>query len=255
MAINPMEQFEVKPVSWAQAPLFHIGHNAIYFTNQAFWMVIVVVSISLFLTLSVSKGRVVPTRAQSMAEMSYEFVAGMVDMTAGSAGFRFFPLIFTIFMFILFSNAFGLLPIAFTVTSQIVITFLLTAVVILTAIVTGFVRHGLGFLKLFVIKAPVVIMIPMVLLEFISFCARPISLSMRLFANMLAGHTMLKVMAGFVIALGTAGGVYTVLAAAPEILIVALTALEFLVAFLQAYVFAILSCIYLSEALHLHDNH
>jgi len=255
VALNPMEQFEVKPVSWAPHPLFHIGHSPIYFTNQAFWMLIVVASLSLFLTLSVKKGRVVPTRTQSLAELSYDFVAGMIDMTSGPEGFRFFPLIFTIFMFILFCNGFGLLPIAFTVTSQIVITFLLTAVVILTAIITGFVRHGLGFLKLFVIKAPVIIMVPMVLLEFISFCARPLSLSMRLFANMLAGHTMLKVMAGFVIALGTAGGVYTALAAAPEVLIVALTALEFLVAFLQAYVFAILSCIYLSEALHLHDNH
>jgi F-type H+-transporting ATPase subunit a len=198
---------------------------------------------------------VVPTRMQSLAELSYEFVGGMIDMTSGPAGFRFFPLIFTIFMFILFCNGFGLLPIAFTVTSQIAITFFLTAVVILTAIITGFVRHGFRFLKLFVIKAPIVIMVPMVLLEFISFSARPLSLSMRLFANMLAGHTMLKVMAGFVISLGTAGGVYAFMAAAPEALIVALTALEFLVAFLQAYVFAILSCIYLSEALHLHDNH
>jgi F-type H+-transporting ATPase subunit a len=255
MALNPMEQFEVKPVSWAQHPLFHIGHSPIYFTNQALWMIVVFVSLSLFLTLAVSKGRVVPTRMQSLAELSYEFVGGMIDMTSGPAGFRFFPLIFTIFMFILFCNGFGLLPIAFTVTSQIAITFFLTAVVILTAIVTGFVKHGLGFLKLFVIKAPIVIMVPMVVLEFISFCARPISLSMRLFANMLAGHTMLKVMAGFVISLGTAGGLYTLLAAAPEALIVGLTALEFLVAFLQAYVFAILSCIYLSEALHLHDNH
>jgi len=255
MALNPMEQFEVRPVSWAQHPLFHIGHYPIYFTNQALWMLVVVISLSLFLILSVNKGRVVPTRAQSLAELSYEFVGGMIGMTAGPAGFRFFPLIFTIFMFILFCNGFGLLPIAFTVTSQIAITFFLTAVVILTAIVTGFVRHGFGFLKLFVIKAPVIIMVPMVLLEFISFCARPLSLSMRLFANMLAGHTMLKVMAGFVISLGAAGGAYTILAAAPEALIVALTALEFLVAFLQAYVFAILSCIYLSEALHLHDNH
>ncbi len=250
MAINPMEQFTVKPL----IPI-HIGHYDISFTNQSLWMVIVVVSLSLFLTLAVSKGRIVPTRAQSLAELSYEFIGGMIDMTAGPAGLKYFPLIFTIFMFILFCNGFGLLPIAFTVTSQIAITFALTALVIITAIVTGFARHGLGFFRLFVIKAPLIIVIPMALLEFISFCARPLSLSMRLFANMLAGHTMLKVMAGFVIALGTAGGAYTLLAAAPEALIVGLTALEFLVAFLQAYVFAILSCIYLSEALHLHDNH
>ena len=250
MAINPMEQFEVKPL----IPI-HVGGYDISFTNQSLWMVIVVVSLSLFLTLAVSKGRVIPTRAQSLAELSYEFVAGMLDMTAGPKGLVFFPLIFTIFMFILFCNGFGLLPIAFTVTSQIAITLALTVLVILTALITGFVRHGLGFFKLFVVKAPVVIMVPMILLEFISYCARPLSLSMRLFANMLAGHTMLKVLAGFVIALGTAGGVYTALAAAPEALIIGLTALEFLVAFLQAYVFAILSCIYLAEALHLHDNH
>ena len=250
MAINPMEQFEVKPL----IPI-HLGGYDISFTNQSLWMVIVVVSLSLFLTLAVSKGRIVPTRTQSLAELSYEFVAGMIDMTAGPKGLVFFPLIFTIFMFILFCNGFGLLPIAFTVTSQIAITLALTVLVILTALITGFVRHGLGFFKLFVVKAPVVIMVPMILLEFISYCARPLSLSMRLFANMLAGHTMLKVLAGFVIALGTAGGVYTALAAAPEALIIGLTALEFLVAFLQAYVFAILSCIYLAEALHLHDNH
>jgi F-type H+-transporting ATPase subunit a len=250
MAINPMEQFEVKPL----IPI-HLGGYDISFTNQSLWMVVVVISLSLFLILSVAKGRIVPTRAQSLAELSYEFVGGMIDMTAGPAGFRFFPLIFTIFMFILFCNGFGLLPVAFTVTSQIAITLALTMLVILTAIVTGFARHGLGFFKLFVVKAPLIIMLPMVLLELISFCARPLSLSMRLFANMLAGHTMLKVMAGFVIALGSAGGAYTILAAAPELMIVGLTALEFLVAFLQAYVFAILSCIYLSEALHLHDNH
>jgi F-type H+-transporting ATPase subunit a len=250
MAITPMEQFEVKPL----IPI-HVGGYDISFTNQALWMVIAVASITLFLTFAVSQRRLVPTRMQSLAEMSYEFVAGMINMTAGPEGMRYFPLIFSIFMFVLFCNGFGLIPVAFTVTSQIAITFALTALVILTVIVTGFWRHGFGFFKLFVPKAPLAIKIFLVPLEIISFAARPMSLSMRLFANMLAGHTMLKVMAGFVIALGSAGGIYTALAAAPEALIVGLTALEFLVAFLQAYVFAILSCIYLSEALHLHDNH
>lgn len=250
MAINPMEQFEVKPL----IPI-HIGGYDISFTNQALWMVIVVVSLSLFLILTVKKGRIVPTRMQSLAELSYEFVGGMVDMTTGPAGMKYFPLIFTIFMFVLFCNGFGLLPVAFTVTSQIAITFTLTALVIVTVIITGFFRHGLRFFKLFVPNAPLAIKIFLVPLEVISFAARPMSLSMRLFANMLAGHTMLKVMAGFVVALGSAGGAYIALAAAPQVLIIGLTALEFLVAFLQAYVFAILSCIYLSEALHLHDNH
>jgi F-type H+-transporting ATPase subunit a len=141
------------------------------------------------------------------------------------------------------------------VTSQIAVTFALTALVILTVIVTGFIKHGIGFLMLFVPKAPAVMLVLLVPLEVISFCTRPMSLSVRLFANMLAGHTMLKVMAGFVIALGGAGGIFAFLSVAPMALIVAVYLLEFLVAFLQAYVFAILSCIYLSEALHLHDNH
>ena len=253
MAASPMEQFQVKPM-FSSAPLFHVGHYAVYFTNQAFWMIIVVLALTAFLTLAVSERRLVPSRMQSLAELSYEFVADMINMAAGPAGLKFFPLIFSIFMFILFSNAFGLLPIAFTATSQIAVTFALTMVVIITVIVTGFVKHGIGFFKLFAPNAPIAILLFLVPLEVISFCARPMSLSMRLFANMLAGHTMLKVMAGFVVALGSAGGVYVALAAAPELLIVALTALEFLVAFLQAYVFAILSCIYLNEALHLHEH-
>jgi F-type H+-transporting ATPase subunit a len=187
--------------------------------------------------------------------MSYEFVANTVNLASGEDGLKYFPLIFTLFMFILTANFLGLLPGSFTVTSQIAVTFYLTMVVILTVIITGFMRHGLGFFRLFTPDAPLGILFFLAPLEFISFCARPMSLSMRLFANMLAGHTMLKVMAGFVVALIGAGGAYGLLAAAPMSLIVGLGALEFLVAFLQAYVFAILSCIYLNEALHLHDNH
>jgi F-type H+-transporting ATPase subunit a len=250
MAASPMEQFEVKPL----IPI-HVGGYDISFTNQALWMCVVVGAVSLFMAVALSKRSVVPTRMQSMAEMSYEFVANMINMAAGEEGLKFFPLIFSIFLFIAASNFFGLIPGSFTVTSQIAVTFMLTALVIITVIITGFIRHGIGFFRLFAPDAPIYILLFLVPLEVISFCARPMSLSMRLFANMLAGHTMLKVMAGFVIALGGAGGVYTILAAAPEVLIVGLTALEFLVAFLQAYVFAILSCIYLSEALHLHDHH
>jgi F-type H+-transporting ATPase subunit a len=245
-----MEQFEIVPL----IPI-HVGGYDISFTNQALWMCLVVTTVSLFLTLPVSRGRLVPTRMQSMAELSYQFVADMLDMTSGKEGMVFFPLIFTIFMFILTANFFGLIPGSFTVTSQIAVTLALTAIVILTVIVTGFARHGLGFLRLFVPKAPPLILIFLVPLEIISFCARPMSLSMRLFANMLAGHTMLKVMAGFVVALGGAGGILSLFSVAPMLLIVALMALEILVAFLQAYVFAILACIYLGEALHLHDQH
>ncbi|HEY4125395.1 MAG TPA: F0F1 ATP synthase subunit A, partial [Rhizomicrobium sp.] len=165
------------------------------------------------------------------------------------------PLVFTLFFFVLFSNFFGLIPGVFTVTSQIAVTFALAALVILTVILVGFARHGIGFLKLFVPKAPFALLLLLVPIELISFLTRPISLSVRLFANMLAGHTMLKVFAGFVIALGGAGGILSVLSIAPMLLIIAITLLELLVAFLQAYVFAILTCIYLSEALHLHDHH
>jgi F-type H+-transporting ATPase subunit a len=158
-------------------------------------------------------------------------------------------------MFVLFSNFFGLVPWSFTVTSQIAVTFALAAVVIGTVLVTGFAKHGIGFLKLFVPEAPLLLLFLLVPIEIISFLTRPISLSVRLFANMLAGHTMLQVFAGFVVALGGAGGILSVLSIAPMFLIVAIMALELLVAFLQAYVFAILTCIYLNEALHLHDHH
>jgi len=250
MHLNPMEQFEIKPI----VPLHLFGYD-VSFTNQSLLMVIVVLGASLFLTLAMSKRALVPSRAQSMAEISYEFVANMINTAAGEDGLAFFPFVFTIFMFVLFSNVFGLVPWSFTVTSQIAVTFALAAVVILTVIVTGFVKHGIGFLMLFVPKAPIYILPLLIPIEFISFLTRPISLSVRLFANMLAGHTMLQVFAGFVVLLGGAGGVLSVLSIAPMLLIVAIFLLELLVAFLQAYVFAILTCIYLNEALHLHDHH
>jgi F-type H+-transporting ATPase subunit a len=250
LAINPMEQFAVKPL----IPL-HLGGYDVSFTNQSLWMCIVVGAVTLFMTLAVARRSLVPSRMQSMAEISYEFVANMIGGAAGEDGLRFFPFIFTIFMFVLFSNFLGLLPGSFTVTSQIVVTFAMAAFVIAMVVVTGFLRHGIGFLKLFVPHAPIYLLLLLVPIEIISFLTRPISLSVRLFANMLAGHTLLKVFASFVIALGGAGGLLSLLSAAPMFLIVAITALELLVAFLQAYVFAILTCIYLNEALHLHDHH
>jgi F-type H+-transporting ATPase subunit a len=250
-----MEQFAVKPILGLDKPLFEIAGHPIFFTNQALLMVIVVIASSLFLILAVKPNRLVPTRGQSMAEMSYEFVADMIHSATGEDGLKFFPFIFTLFIFVLCCNVFGMVPWSFTVTSQIAITFALAAFVILMVIVTGFLRHGIGFLKLFVPHAPWYLLILLIPIEVISFFTRPISLSVRLFANMLAGHTMLAVFGGFVVALGTAGGVLSVLSIAPLLLIVAIMLLELLVAFLQAYVFAILTCIYLNEALHLHDNH
>jgi F-type H+-transporting ATPase subunit a len=248
-----MEQFAVKPL--IAEPLFALGGHPIYFTNQALLMIIVVIASSLFLTLAVKPGALVPSRTQSMAELSYEFVGNMIHSATGEDGLRFFPFVFTIFMFVLCCNFFGMIPGSFTVTSQIAVTLALALLVILTVIVTGFVRHGIGFLRLFVPKAPFALLLLLVPIEVISFFTRPLSLSVRLFANMLAGHTMLAVFGGFVVALGAAGGILSVLSVAPMLLIIAILLLELLVAFLQAYVFAILTCIYLNEALHLHDHH
>ena len=253
MKMDPMHQFAVEPLM--NQPLFAIAGHPIYFTNQALWMFVVIGAITLFMAVAMSKRSLVPTRMQSMAEISYEFVANMIGTASGEEGMKFFPFVFTLFMFVLFSNFLGLLPGSFTVTSQIAVTFALAAFVVLMVIITGFIAHGIGFLKLFVPKAPALLLVLLVPIEVISFLTRPISLSVRLFANMLAGHTMLKVFASFVIMLGGAGGVLSILSVAPFALIVAITALELLVAFLQAYVFAILTCIYIGEALHLHDNH
>jgi len=252
--LNPMEQFAVKPILGMDKPLLTIAGHPIYFTNQALLMVIVAIASALFLTLAVKPNRLVPTRGQSMAEMSYEFVANMIHSATGEDGLKFFPFVFTLFIFVLCSNFFGMVPGSFTVTSQIAVTFALACLVILTVIITGFAKHGVGFLKLFVPHAPWYLLILLIPIEVISFLTRPISLSVRLFANMLAGHTMLAVFGGFVVALGTAGALAP-LAIAPMLLIVAIMLLELLVAFLQAYVFAILTCIYLNEALHLHDHH
>src|SRR4051812_43650648 len=245
-----MHQFTIKPLG----PL-HLCGLGVSFTNQSLLMVIVVLAASLFLTLAVKPGRLVPTRGQSMAELSYEFVANMIHSSTGEDGLKFFPFVFSLFIFVLFCNFFGMVPGSFTVTSQIAVTFSLACLVIAVVVVTGFAKHGLGFFKLFVPHAPWYLLILLIPIEVISFLTRPISLSVRLFANMLAGHTMLAVFAGFVILLGGAGGALTALSVLPMALIVAIMLLELLVAFLQAYVFAILTCIYLNEALHLHDQH
>ncbi|HJR56710.1 MAG TPA: F0F1 ATP synthase subunit A [Rhizomicrobium sp.] len=251
--MNPMEQFAIQNL--VATPLFHLGGHPIYFTNQALLMLLVVAASTLFLTFSVKPGRLVPSRAQSMAEMSYEFVGNMIHSTAGEDGLKFFPFIFSLFMFVLCCNFFGMVPGSFTVTSQFAVTLALACLVILMVIVTGFMKHGIGFLKLFVPHAPWYLLILLIPIEVISFLTRPISLSVRLFANMLAGHTLLAVFAGFVVSLGFAGGLLSALAIAPMLLMIAIMLLELLVAFLQAYVFAILTCIYLNEALHLHDHH
>jgi F-type H+-transporting ATPase subunit a len=239
---SPLAQFEIKRLVDIQ-----LGGFDASITNSSIFMMVAIIGITIFMVVGMRGGSLVPGRWQSMAEMSYEFVAGMLRDNVGSAGRRYFPFVFTLFMFILFCNLIGMIPYTFTVTSHIVVTFALAALVFIGVTVIGFIRNGVGFLKLFVPSGVPIFLLPLlVLIEFISYLTRPISLSVRLFANMMAGHTMLKVFGGFVVSLGIIGGW------APLAFVVALTGLEILIAFLQAYVFAILTCIYLNDAFHVH---
>jgi F-type H+-transporting ATPase subunit a len=244
-AIDPIHQFHINVL----APL-HIGGIDASFTNASLFMVIILAAVSFLMIVGTSGRQVVPGRLQTTAEMAYEFVASTVRQTAGDAGMRFFPFVFSVFMFVFFSNFIGLIPYTFTVTSQIVVTFAFAAGIILLVILYGFYKNGLHFLNLFVPSGVAPVLLPfIVLIEIISFASRPISLSVRLFANMLAGHITLKVFGGFV-AMLLGAGVYALMAPLPLIGIVLLTAFELLVAFLQAYVFAILTCVYLNDAIH-----
>jgi len=243
MATNPMHQFEVYRIG----PEINLGEINLSFTNASLFMTISSILILLFLFLGTKKKSLVPTKIQFITEASYTFVAKMINDTAGSNAKSFFPFIFTLFMFVLFANMVGMLPYSFTVTSHIIVTFVLAAIVFIGVTILGFIKHGFKYLEIFVPKGVPIILLPLiVIIEIISYLSRPVSLSVRLFANMMAGHTMLKVFGGFVISLGLLGGWL------PLGFSVALTGLEILVAFLQAYVFAILTCIYLNDALNLH---
>ena len=251
MAASPMEQFEVRPI----VPL-HIGNLDISFTNESLWMLIVAGAAALLLTWGGSARKLIPTRGQSMVEITYTFIADTVNGVLGADGFAYFPFVFTLFTFILSANMLGLFPIIhpFTVTSHIIVTFALAIFVFLMVIVIGVAKQGVHFFSLFVPKVPAPMLLLMVPIEIFSFLSRPVSHSVRLFANMMAGHTMLYVFGTFVIGLATAGGAISALSVLPFVGIVAVSALEFLIAFLQAYVFAILTCIYLNDALHSHGH-
>jgi len=219
------------------------------FTNSALFMVIAVGLISAFLILSMRGRSLVPTRLQSIAELLYEFVANTVRENVGQEGMKFFPLVFSLFIFVLICNLLGMVPGGFTVTSHIIVTAALALLVIGIVIVYGVATQGTHFLKLFVPDVPPVLLPLMVPIEVISFLSRPLSLSVRLFANMLAGHIALKIFAGFIGSL-LAAGVWGIIAPLPLLMAIALTALEVLVAVLQAYVFAVLTCVYLNDAVH-----
>jgi len=247
MTVDPIHQFQIHTL----IPLGRIGNTEIHITNSAIYMAISVGLTMLLLLGTTGSRRLVPTRMQSVAELTYELMANTLRNTTGEEGMKFFPLVFSLFMFILFANVIGLVPYAFTVTSHLIITAALALLVFFTVIIYGFWRHGLHFLKLFVPSGIPKLMIPLiVVIELLSFLSRPISHSVRLFANMLAGHITLKLVAGFIAMLGGVGLIGWLAAIAPLALTVALTALEFLVAGLQAFVFAILTCIYLNDAIH-----
>jgi F-type H+-transporting ATPase subunit a len=238
---NPIEQFKIQPL----VPL-EIGGVNISFTNSALMMVVSLCLITAFLTLSVRGRALVPGRWQSMAEVFYEFVANMVRDNVGQEGRKYFPFIFALFMFVLFGNLLGMIPYAFAYTSHIIVTFALASVVFVGVTIIGFSRHGLHYLRMFFPQgAPLATAVILVPIELISYLSRPLSLGVRLFANMTVGHIILKVVGGFVVALGVFGIV-------PMAFLGGVTVLEFGIALLQAYVFTILSCIYLHDAIHMH---
>ncbi len=239
--LHPLHQFEIQRI----IPL-HIGGIDISYTNSALLMTIAVGLIVALTVFGTRKAALVPGRWQSLAEMSYEFVADIIDTNAGHGARQYLPFVFSLFMFILFANLLGLVPWSFTVTSHLVVTFALAAVVFIGVTIIGIVRHGWHFLRLFVPEGvPPVLLVLLVPIEILSYFIRPFTLSIRLFANMLAGHTMLAIFGGFAASVG-------LLAIFPLGINIALVGLELLVAVLQAYVFAILTCLYLRDALHLH---
>ena len=247
MQIDPIEQFQIKNL----IPMLSMGGHEIAFTNSALYMLIVVVVVSALLIGATAPRAVVPGRLQSVAEISYEFVATTLRNSTGTAGMKFLPFVFTLFMFVLFANLIGLIPYSFTVTSQLIVTATLALLVFFIVVIYGFWRNGLRFLKLFVPSGVPWFFLPLIVpIEVLSFLSRPVSHSVRLFANMLAGHITLQVFAGFIIMLAGAGVLGWFGAVLPFIMVVMLTALELLVACLQAYVFAILTCIYLNDAIH-----
>ena len=245
---SPLKQFEVQPI--VEINVFGLELS---FTNSALWMTITTVFIIAFFTIPFLKTKktnsvedLYPSRLQVASELGFNFISSLINDTVGKEGKKYFPLVFALFMFILFGNLFGMIPYSFTFTSHIIVTLALAMGVFIFVTVLGFMKHGVKFFGFFVIPGLPIYMLPLLIpIEVISYLSRPISLSVRLFANMLAGHTLLKVFAGFVSALGFFGIL-------PLVFIIALTGLEILIAFLQAYVFAILTCLYINDALHLH---
>ena len=246
MASDPMQQFQIKD----KAELFEIFGVSITWTNSAFWMVMAVILVVGFFALT-TKRKLVPGKMQSLGEISYEFIANMVKDTTGPEAMKFMPLIFTLFFFILAANLIGMNPYAFTTTSHIAVTAALAVFTIFVVIIAGVIKNGLGWFKIFAPSGlPFIMYFIIIPIEIISFLSRPITLAVRLFANMVAGHIMLKLFAIFAAYLAAKGGIIAVGSIIPVFATVALVALEFLVAGLQAFVFAILTCVYLNDVYH-----
>ena len=245
--VDPIEQFHIEKIF----TIGHIGNQEIAFTNSSAYMLGAVALISLLMIGGMAGRRLVPGRLQSVVELSYEFVASTIRGNAGSEGMKFFPLVFSLFTFITVSNIIGVIPYNFTVASHLVVTAALAFLVFFTVLIYGFYKNGLKFFKLFVPSGIPIFILPLVVfIEIFSFFLRPISHSVRLFANMLAGHIALAVFASFIPLLAGLGIVGYFGAILPLGMVIALTALELLVAFLQAYVFTILTCIYINDAIH-----
>ena len=245
---SPVEQFEIKALVDLS-----LGGYDVSFTNSSLFMLLAIGASAIFLISAMRRADMVPGRMQGIAEMMYEFVAEMVRSNVGSEGRPYFPFIFTLFVFLLFGNMLGLIPYSYTFTSQIIVTFAMAAFVFVGVTIIALFKHGLHFFSFFVPAGAPKVLIPfLIVIEVISYFVRPVSLSVRLFANMLAGHTMLKVFAGLAVMISGAGGLAMAGSLLPFVALIGLTGLEVLVAALQAYVFTILTCMYLNDALHLH---
>jgi len=252
VAASPLDQFKIKCIA-----LCGEGGSLtpVSFTNASLFMVLAVALATLLMVYGMRGRALVPGRLQSLAELSYEFVANMVRDNVGQNGRQYFPFIFTLFMFVLMCNMLGMVPYSFTVTSHIIVTFVMALIVFLGVTVIAIARNGIHFFTHFLPAGVPVALAPIIVpIEIISYLSRPISLGLRLCANMLAGHTTLKVFAGFVVSMVGMGGALSVSGVLPLAMIVALTALEFLIAFLQAYVFTILTCLYLSDAVNMEHH-
>jgi len=245
---SPVEQFTIKTLLHLEL----LGYD-VWFSNSALFMILAVLVSVAYLTFAMRNRDMVPGRLQASAEMLYEFISEMVRSNVGNEGRPYFPFVFTLFVFLLFGNMLGLIPYSYTFTSQIVVTFVLAAFIFVGVTLVALIKHGMHFFSFFVPPGAPKVLIPfLIIIEVISYFVRPVSLSVRLFANMLAGHTMLKVFAGLAVMITGAGGVAVAGSILPFLALIGLTGLEVLVAGLQAYVFTILTCMYLNDALHLH---